>query len=91
MKVFPASSNNIWIQETCNDQYGTKLIATKSRNTKTKIHSVFTQGKKRANRQQRDFDWSENQVKQSLSKVAGGRVQYSSSFKIKKISSWYLQ
>lgn len=69
----------------------TKLIATKNRNTKTKIHSVFTQGKKIANRQQKDLDWSENQVKQSLSKVAGGRVQHSASFKMKKISSWYLQ
>lgn len=50
------------------------------------IHSIFTQGRKRANRQQRDLDGSENQVKQSLNKVAGGRLpkQYSLSFKIKK-------
>lgn len=63
-----------------------QLIATKNRNTKTMIHSIFTQGRKRANRQQRDLGWSENQVKQSLNKVAGGRLpkQYSLSFKIKK-------
>lgn len=92
MKAFPANFTMLGFRRDMQWALWSQINSYKNQEYKTKIHSVFRESRKRANKQ-RDLDWSENQVKQSLSKVGGGGVskQYSSSFKIKKISSCCLQ